>query len=93
VLLLDIDRQREEVDIPLITCRRGAEHHGVAGSNDHGAARLTGELSGLEGDLVATYLHRDAAHVEHAHMLCFPSGRPVGDRFWLQNSRSLSARW
>ena len=90
VLLLDVDGQRQEVDVAQVAHRRGAEDHRVAGAHDDGSARLAGELSGLEGDLLAADLHRDAAHVKHAHVFAFPSGRPVGGPF-LQNSRSRNA--
>ena len=76
VALLDIDRQRQEVHIPQVPDRRRGEHHRVAGSDNDGSARLSGELAGLEGDLVAAYLHRNAAYVKHAHLIF--SLRPPG---------------
>ena len=78
VLLLDVDRQRQEVDVAQVAHRRGAEDHRVPGAHDDGSARLAGELAGLEGDLLAADLSRDAAHVKHAHVFAFPFGRPVG---------------
>ena len=89
VLLLDVDRQRQEVDVAQVAGRRGAEDHRVPGAHDDGSARLAGELSGLEGDLVAADLGRDAGDFEHAHVFAFPFGRPVGGLF-SQNSRSLT---
>ncbi len=76
VLLLDVDGQREEVDIAEVAHRRCAEDHGVTAADDHGAAGLTGELAGLEGDLLATDLGRDAAHVKHTHVFGFSFRRP-----------------
>src|SRR3954447_4756182 len=93
VLLLHVDGEGEEVHVALVSGGRGAEDHRVARANHDGSARLSGEFSGLEGDLLPAYFHRDAGYVEHAHMLCFPSGRPVGDRSWLKNCRSLSGAW
>ena len=48
VLLLHVDGQRKEVNVALVAGGGGAEDHGVAGANDHGATRLSGELPGLE---------------------------------------------
>ena len=76
VLLLDVNGEGEEVHVAVVARGRGAEDHGVAGAHHDGAARLTGELSGLEGDLLAAYLNRDAGYVKHAHMSC--SLRPSG---------------
>ena len=73
VLLLDVDGQGQEVHVAQVARGRGAEDHRVAGAHDDGSARLTGELAGLEGDLLAADLHRDAAHVKHAHDIVFLS--------------------
>src|SRR3954447_15125175 len=73
VLLLNVNGEREEVHVADVSRGGGAEDHRVAGAHHDGATRLSGELSGLEGDLLAAYLHRDSAYVEHAHMSCFPS--------------------
>ena len=49
--LLDVDGQGEEVDVAQVSCGRRAEDHRVPCLHDHGAARLLGELAGLEADL------------------------------------------
>ena len=46
--LLDVHRQREEVDVARVACGGGGEDHRVPCGDDHGAARLLGELAGLE---------------------------------------------
>ena len=56
--LLDVHRKGEEVDVADVAGRRGAEHHGVAGADDYGAACLLGKLAGLEADLGARDVHR-----------------------------------
>src|SRR5262245_36506862 len=92
VALLDVDREGQEVHVALVAGGGGTENHGVAGAHDHGSARLSGELAGLEGDLGVSYLHRDAANVEHAHLSCSfrsPGWRPHSS---FQNSRSLTPR-
>ena len=76
VLLLDVDGQREEVHIAEVAHRRGAEDHRVAGLDDDGAARLAGELAGLERDLLAADLGRDTGHVKHAHVFVFSFRQP-----------------
>src|SRR5699024_1195183 len=52
--LVDVDRQREAVDVLLRLVRHGGrrEHHGVVVEVDgHGAGGLLGEAAGLEADL------------------------------------------
>src|SRR4051794_7255964 len=50
--LLDVDREREEVDpLALVAGGRRTEHHRVAGLHHHGAGGLLGHLAGLERDL------------------------------------------
>ena len=49
--LLDIHRQREEVDVAEVARGRGGEHARVAGGDDDGAGGLLGQLARLEGDL------------------------------------------
>ncbi len=87
--LLDVDGQGQEVDVAQVAHRRGAEDHRVPGAHDDGSARLLGELAGLEGDLALADLHRDAAHVKHAHVVSLPPAARLA-ALWLQNSRSLS---
>jgi hypothetical protein len=71
VALLDVHGERQEVDVAQPAGRRGAQDHRVAGADHDGSARLPGELARLEGDLRAADLHRDAAHVKHAHVFAF----------------------
>src|SRR5215213_6955493 len=73
VLFLNVNGEGEEVHIAVVPRCGGAEDHRVAGAHHDGATRLSGELSGLEGNLLAAYFHRDSAYVEHAHMSCIPS--------------------
>src|SRR5438094_841735 len=73
----DSGGQRQKVHVAQVAHGRGAKHHRVPGARDNSSARLAGELAGLEGDLIAAYLHRDAAYVKHAHVL-LPFGRPDG---------------
>src|SRR5215211_6758948 len=74
--LLDVDGQWQKLHVPQVADGRGAQHHRVARARDNCAARLASQLARLEGDLLAAYLHRDAAHVKHAHV--FLSLRPPG---------------
>ncbi len=63
--LLDIHRQREEVDVAEISCGGGGQHHGVARRDRHGAGGLLGHLAGLEGDLGPADLDGDPVHFRH----------------------------
>ena len=67
VTLLDIHRQRQEVDVTKISLGRGAEDHGVPGAHNDGSARLLGELAGLERNLVVADFDRDTAYFEPTH--------------------------
>jgi hypothetical protein len=60
--LLDVHRERQEVDVARVSGRRGGEHHGVSRGDDHGSARLLGELAGLDTDLGTPDLYRDPAN-------------------------------
>src|SRR5207244_7697383 len=77
--ILDIHRQREEVDVALVAGRGRGEDHGVALADDDGAGRLLGELAGLERDLAAADLDGDgrcAVSTAHSVVLpCPPFGR------------------
>ncbi len=57
-LLLDVDREREEVGVrPRVgTSDGGREDHRLAGADDDGAVGLLGELARLEDDLVTAYV-------------------------------------
>ena len=57
-LLLDVDREREEVGVrPRVGASDGGrEDHGVAGANDDCAVGLLGELARLEDDLVTAHV-------------------------------------
>ena len=71
--LLDVDRQREEVDVTQVACGRGGEHDGVARADDHGAGGLLGHPAGLEGDLGAADLDGDPVHFWHVFLFLRPS--------------------
>src|SRR5829696_6866316 len=58
--LLDVDGQREEVDVAQVAGGRCPEHERVAGAERHRSARLLGEPAGLESDLHAADFDRDA---------------------------------
>ena len=64
-LLLDVDRQREEVGVrPRVGASDGGrEDHGLARADDDGAVGLLGELARLEDDLLTAYVdgHRGNA--------------------------------
>ena len=90
--LLDVDRQREEVEAaPWAACRRrgGGQQHGlVVEVGDDGAGGLPGEAPGLEPDGAGA----EAPVVEHrgasrAHRRC-----RCGDRSWRWESPSLRVR-
>ena len=75
--LLDVHRQREEVDIAEVARGRCAQNHGVALTDDDGAGGLLGHLAGLEGDLGSCDLDGDTG-LGSTHMkLSFCSGAPV----------------
>ena len=78
--LLDIHRQREEVDVAEVADGRGAEDHRVALADDDRAGGLPGHLAGLERDLAAGDLDRDRGHGVTAHMCCLsrPARRSAG---------------
>jgi hypothetical protein len=87
--LLDVDGQGKEVHVAQVADGCGAENHRVPAADNDGTARLLREFSGLEGDLAIADIRRDAGYVKHAHLVV-TSGRPVGDPFRVQNSRSLT---
>ena len=60
--LLHVYGERQEVDVAHVARRRGAQHLRLPRRHDHGAARLLGELSGLELDLGTADLEGDPAH-------------------------------
>ena len=68
--LLDIHRQREEVDVAEVAGGRGGEHDGVASRDSHGAGGLLGHLAGLEGDLGSADLDGDPVHFRHMSLSC-----------------------
>ena len=63
--LLDIHRQREEVDVAQVAGGRGGQHHGVAGGDRHGPGGLLGHLARLEGDLGTADFDGDPVHFRH----------------------------
>ena len=75
--LLDVDREREEVDVAQVAGGRGGEHHRVARADDHGAGGLLGQLAGLERDLGAADLDGDPVHFRHM-FLSLPALRYAG---------------
>ena len=64
-----VHRQRKEVLPRLGVFGRhdGGQHDGVFDGDDHGAARLAGDFSGLQGDRMLTPLERLGDFMEHAH--------------------------
>ena len=63
--LLDVHRQREEVDVTQVAGGRGAQHHRLAGADDDGAGGLLGHAAGLERDLGSADLDGDPMHFRH----------------------------
>src|SRR5207248_3158858 len=61
--LLDVDGEREEVDVAVVARGCGREDVRVARLHEYRAARLLGELPGLELDLGSPDLDRDTVHV------------------------------
>ena len=78
--LLDIHRQREEVDFAQAAARCGGEDHGVALADDDGTRGLLCDLPRLERDLGTRDLDRDGRRVGAAHRGEFPSRALVGRR-------------
>src|SRR5581483_2735222 len=74
--------------VAVVAGRGCAEDHRVAGADDDGSACLSGKLPGLEGDLIAPDLNRDAGNVEHAHFVL--PFRPPGWRPPLASELSFS---
>ena len=75
--LLDIHRQREEVDVAEVPCRRGAEDHCVPCPDDDRAGGLLGHAAGLERDLRTSNLDGDRRYFCHVFLSC-PPFRSVG---------------
>ena len=63
--LLDIHRQRQEINVAEIAGGRGGEHHGVARGDRHGPGGLLGHLARLEGDLGSADFDGDPVHFRH----------------------------
>ena len=68
--LLDIHRQRQEVDVAEVACSGGGQHHGVASRDRHGAGGLLGHLARLEGDLGPADFDGDPVHFRHMSLSC-----------------------
>jgi hypothetical protein len=77
--LLDVHRQREEVDVAQVACDRGTEDHRVALADDDCAGGLLGHPAGLERDLAAGDLHGNRGNGVTTHIHCLPVP-PVGRR-------------
>ena len=91
--LLDVHRQREEVDVAEAARDRGAEDHRVALADDDCAGGLLGHPAGLKRDLATGDLHGDPCNGITTHIHCLPVP-PVGRRsvsfFSFPNGRSLA---
>ena len=91
--LLDVHRQREEVDVAQGAGDGCREHHRVALADDHCAGGLLGHPAGLKRDLATGDLHGDPRNGITTHIHCLPVP-PVGRRsvsFSLfPNGRSLA---
>ena len=70
--LLDIHRQREEVDVAQVAGGRRGQDDGVARADDDGAGGLLGHLAGLEGDLRPADLDGDPVHFRHMSLSLRP---------------------
>ena len=99
--LLHVDGEREKVDIAEIARSGGTQDHRVARADDHGAGGLLGQLAGLERDLLALDLDRDAHNgVRHIQFPFFapPFGRRsasflffCSERLWMVAGRGPSS--
>ena len=76
--LLDIHRQREEVDVAEISGGRRGQHDGVACRDRHGAGGLLGHLARLEGDLGPADFDGDPVHFRHMSLSCARLGSRRG---------------
>ena len=76
--LLHVHGEREEVDVPEISGRRGGQHHGVACRHGDGAGGLLGHLPGLEGDLGPADLDGDPVHFRHMSHFLAPASEGGG---------------
>ena len=75
--LLDVHRQREEVDVAQVADGGGAEDHRVALADDDGAGGLLGHLAGLEGDLAYPAISTETVvTASSAHMCTSLLARP-----------------
>ena len=63
--LLDIHRQREEVDVTRVAGGCGAQHHRLASANDHGSGSLLGKAPRLERDLGSADFDGNTMHFRH----------------------------
>ena len=77
--LLDVHRQREEVDVAQAPRDGGREDHRVALADDDCAGGLLGHPAGLERDLATGDLHGDPRNGITTHIHCLPVP-PVGRR-------------
>ena len=77
--LLDVHRQREEVDVAHGSGDGGRKDHRVALADDHCAGGLLGHPAGLKRDLAARDLHGDPRNGITTHIHCLPVP-PVGRR-------------
>ena len=78
--LLDVHRERHEVDVADVARRGGAQDAGVAGGDEDGAGGLLGQAARLERDLRATDLDGDLVHFCHV-FLSWPAARSVAGPF------------
>ena len=83
--LLDVDRQREEVDVAEVAGGGGTEDHRVARADDDGAGGLLGQLAGLERDLLSADLDGDPRNGVRQYSIPFFLRPSVGGalRFFL----------
>jgi hypothetical protein len=79
--LLDVHRERHEVDVAEVARRRGGEHAGVAGGDEDGARGLLGQAPRFEHDLASADLDGDVVHFCHV-FLSEPTARSAGGRFF-----------
>ena len=66
--LLDVHRERHEVDVADVARGRGAQDAGVAGGDEDGAGGLLGQAARLEDDLRAADLDGDLVHFCHVFL-------------------------
>ena len=84
--LLDVHRERHEVDVAQVARRSGPQHARVACGDEDGTGGLLGHLAGLEVDLRPADLDGNPLHFCHV-FLSRPAARSVAGPFFSKSLR------